>query len=50
MNAETFEVETNGLTSISNGFTILAADVISTIFHGYLSAERNGAEVMITHE
>lgn len=28
----------------------LAADVISTIFHGYLSAERNGAEVMITHE
>ena len=26
----------------------LAADVISTIFHGYLSAERNGADVKIT--
>jgi hypothetical protein len=25
----------------------LAADVISTIFHGYLSAERSGAEVTI---
>jgi hypothetical protein len=25
----------------------LAADVISTIFHGYLSAERNGAEVRL---
>ena len=28
----------------------LAADVISTIFHGYVSAERNGAEVNITLE
>ena len=28
----------------------LAADVISTIFHGYLSAEKDGAEVMIALE
>ena len=26
----------------------LAADAISTIFHGYVSAERDGAEVVIS--